>query len=136
MFYQHLVSINIQGEERVQKQTCLLIDVPVQAVILENKPVLLPLLRKVTLRISLSPQPALAVSSAQRLAGNTPPTQGGQTSPWNKNGDKRRIQIRKTSQTAEHSTDSACIVFYSSVYYRIHKTPHPNVGITLSKSSA
>jgi len=62
--------------------TYLLVDVPVQAVVLENKPVLLPLLREVTLGISLPPQPALAVSSAQRLAGNTPPAQGGQTSPW------------------------------------------------------
>lgn len=68
---------------RVQKkETCLFIDVPVQAVVLQDKPVLLPFLRKVTLCISLSPQPALAVSSAQSLAGNTPPTQGGQTASW------------------------------------------------------
>lgn len=67
----------------LKRGTCLFVDVPVQAVVLEDKPVLLPFLGKVTLRVSLSPQPALAVSSAQSLAGNTPPTQGGQTASWN-----------------------------------------------------
>lgn len=61
-------------------ETRLFVDVPVQAVILQNKPVLLPLLRKVALGIPLSPQPAFAVSSAESLAGNTPPTEGGQRS--------------------------------------------------------
>lgn len=67
-------------------KTYLLVNVPVEAIVFQNKPILLPLLRKVTLGISLSPQPALTVSSAQGLAGNTPPTQGGQTASWNNKG--------------------------------------------------
>lgn len=75
--------------------THLFIDVPVQAVILQNKPVLLPLLRKVTLGISLSPQPAFAVSSAESLAGNTPPTERGQRSACNDTAERGRCGRQK-----------------------------------------
>lgn len=75
--------------------THLFIDVPVQAVILQNKPVLLPFLRKVTFGISLSPQPAFAVSSAQSLAGNTPPTERGQRSACNHTAGKGRWRSQK-----------------------------------------
>lgn len=70
--------------------THLLVDVPVQAVILQNKPVLLPLLRKVTLGVPLSPQPAFAVASAESLAGNTPPTERGQRSACSDMAEKGR----------------------------------------------
>lgn len=59
-------------------RTCLLVDVPVQTVVLQDKPVLFPFLGEVSLGVSLPPQPALAVPSAQRLAGDPPPAQGGQ----------------------------------------------------------
>lgn len=60
----------------------LFVDVPVQAVVLQDEPVLLPLMGEVSLGIPLPPQPTLAVAPAERLAGNTSPTQRGQTSSW------------------------------------------------------
>lgn len=78
--------------------THLFIDVPVQAVILQDKPVLLPLLREVALGVSLSPQPAFAVSSAQGLAGNTPPTERGQRSACSGVAEEGRCGRQKTGE--------------------------------------
>lgn len=55
----------------------LFVDVPVQAVVLQNEPVLLPFMRKVTFGVPLAPQPAFAVASAKRLAGNAAAAQVG-----------------------------------------------------------
>lgn len=62
--------------------TRLLVDVPVQAVVLQHEPVLLPFVGEVSLGVPLPPQPALAVAPAQRLAGDASPAQRGQTPSW------------------------------------------------------
>ena len=58
--------------------THLLVHVPVQAGVLQDEPVLLPLLREVTLSVLLLPQPALAVAPAQIFTRNSPLTDGRQ----------------------------------------------------------
>lgn len=52
----------------------ILVGVPVEAGLFEDKPVLPPLLGEVTFSILLLPQPALAVTVAKVLTGNSPST--------------------------------------------------------------
>lgn len=58
--------------------TYILVGVPVEAGLLEDEPVLSPLLGKVAFGVLLLPQPALAVTVAQVLAGNSSPTGTGE----------------------------------------------------------
>lgn len=131
-------------------ETYLFIDVPVQAVVFQNKPVLLPFLRKVTLCISLSPQPTLAVSSAQRLAGNTPPTQRGQTSSWNNMEEMWRQRNSRTendlkTRRKHKLKEGKCVIqrvalmllvsSHFSVNKIFHKMSHPNVAMILGNAS-
>ena len=55
----------------------LLVPVPVQAAALQNEPVLLPPLGEVGLGVLLLPQPALALTLAQVLAGDASLTDQG-----------------------------------------------------------
>lgn len=52
----------------------ILVGVPVEAGLFQDKPVLPPLLCKVTLSVLLLPQPALAVTVAEVLTGDSPST--------------------------------------------------------------
>lgn len=63
----HIMSLNaVNWNHHIH----LLIHVPVQASVFQNKPVLLPFLRKIGFSILLFPQPALAVPLTQIPAGN------------------------------------------------------------------
>lgn len=52
----------------------ILVGVPVEAGLFEDKPVLPPFLGEVAFSILLLPQPALTVAVAQVLTGNSPST--------------------------------------------------------------
>lgn len=56
----------------------ILVGVPVEAGLLEDEPVLPPLLGEVAFGVLLFPQPALTVAVAQVLAGNSSSTGTGE----------------------------------------------------------
>lgn len=61
-----------------QRAAYILVGVPVERGVLEDEPVLLPLLGEVALGILLLPQPALTVPMAQVLTGDTPTASASQ----------------------------------------------------------
>lgn len=63
----------------------VLVGVPVEARVLEDEPILFPLLSEVAFSVLLLPQPALAVAVAQVLTGDPPPTPAGQRA-WGETG--------------------------------------------------
>lgn len=66
----------------------ILVGVPVEAGLLEDEPVLPPLLGEVAFGVLLLPQPALTVAVAQVLAGNSSPTGAGQRTC----GDRQKVK--------------------------------------------
>lgn len=56
----------------------ILVGVPVEAGLFEDEPILPPFLGEVAFSILLLPQPALAVTMAQVLTGNSPSTGTGE----------------------------------------------------------
>lgn len=114
------------------RATRLLVDVPVQTVVLQDEPVLLPLVRKITLSVSLPPQPALTVSSTQSFAGNTSTTQGRQTPPCNdterNHGETERRRESGTSGVAQEH-----LIQHRQI--KVSSSSHQNLTRVQSKSS-
>ena len=83
----------------------LLIHVPVQASVLQDEPVLLPLLRKIGFSVLLLPQPALTVPLTQVPAGNPPlaDRRHGTSSCRRQGGSRTDERVRK-----KHSSPNTC----------------------------
>lgn len=79
------------GAQRASRTTHLLVHVPVETGVLQDKPVLLPFLRKVAFGVFLLPEPAFAVSPAQILAGDSSLADGGQRSGCRHKRQRRRL---------------------------------------------
>lgn len=67
-------------------RTYVLVCVPVQGGILQDEPVLFPFLGEISFGILFLPEPALAVTVAQVLAGNASPAHAGEGTPWEHHG--------------------------------------------------
>lgn len=68
----------------------ILVSVPVQARLFEDKPIFPPFLGEVAFSVLLLPQPTFAVTVSQVLTGNSPAT-GTREGPWgHKEGSQRQ----------------------------------------------